>query len=160
MRIVPRLLMTRLILDYNHELGTKVGNYICRLKHKQLEPGDKADRLLARLRGMQADRAIRKIDSSSGQLLTGPKPINQRFFEFYKQLYSSQFNPSDADLKVFLIPCISLFSLIQLLWSWMVIFLLMKFKLPFNLFLMVRPVDLTVWVLSSTELILMLLHLL
>lgn len=93
----------KLKVDYNHALGVKVGNYIHKLKHKQFELGDKADILLARqLKGLQADGAIHKIASSTGQLLTDHKLINERFLEFYKQLYTSQSNPSDADLESFL----------------------------------------------------------
>ncbi|MEQ2250322.1 hypothetical protein ILYODFUR_038813 [Ilyodon furcidens] len=44
----------------------------------------------------------RNIFSSSGRLLTDPKHINKRFFDFYKHLYTSQFTASDVDINSFL----------------------------------------------------------
>ena len=88
--------------DHNQMLGEQVGNYIRKLKQKHFELGDKPDKLLARqLRGVQADRAIHKISSATGQLITDPKLINDRFLEFFSQLYTSKSNPTDSDLDHF-----------------------------------------------------------
>lgn len=77
--------------EYNHILGEQVGNYIRKLKQKHFELDDEADKLLARqLKGVISDRAIHKISSSTGQLLTDHKQINDRFFSFYSQLYISR----------------------------------------------------------------------
>ena len=89
--------------EYNQMLGKKVGSYIHKLKQKHFELGDKPDKLLARqLKGVQADRAIHEISSPTGQLITDPELINNRFFGFFSQLYTSKFKPSDSDLDRFL----------------------------------------------------------
>lgn len=80
----------KLKYEYNSILNDQVSNLLIKLKQKQFELGDKADKLLARqLRGVQASRAIHQIKSQNGTLLTHPKEINNRFAEFYKHLYSS-----------------------------------------------------------------------
>ena len=84
-------------------LGEQVRSYICKLQQKHFELGDKPDKLLARqLEGVQADRAIHKISSPTGQLITAPKLINNRFFDFFSQSYTSKSKPSDSDLDRFL----------------------------------------------------------
>lgn len=42
------------------------------------------------LRGLQASRAIHKIKSKSGDIITDPIRINNRFREYYQQLYTSK----------------------------------------------------------------------
>uniref|UniRef100_A0A9J7ZUB5 Reverse transcriptase domain-containing protein n=1 Tax=Cyprinus carpio carpio TaxID=630221 RepID=A0A9J7ZUB5_CYPCA len=80
----------KLKYEYNSILSDQVSNLLIKLKQKQFELGDKADKLLAaQLRGVQASRAIHQIKSQNGTLLTHPKEINNRFAEFYKHLYSS-----------------------------------------------------------------------
>ena len=62
--------------EYNQMLGEQVRSYIRKLQQKHFELGDKPDKLFARqLRGVQADRAIHKISSPTGQLITAPKLI-------------------------------------------------------------------------------------
>lgn len=89
--------------EYNEMLGQQVGNYIRKLKEKHFELGDKPDKLLARqLKGVQADRAIHKISSATRQLITDPKLINNEFFNFFSQLYTSKSKPTDSALDEFL----------------------------------------------------------
>ena len=89
--------------EYNQILGGQVRHYICRLKQTHFELGEKAHKLLARqIKGVQADRAIHKIYSASGQLITDPKSINKRFFDFYSHLYTSRSTASDTEIANFL----------------------------------------------------------
>lgn len=81
--------------------------------------GEKADKLLARqLKGVISDRAIHKISSSTGQLLTDHKQINDRFFSFYSQLYISRSIVTGTDIANFLhtldIPVLSEFARLDL----------------------------------------------
>lgn len=86
---------------YSGILGEQVGNYIRKLKQKHFELGDKPDRLLTRqLKGVQADRAIHKISTMTGVLITNQKRIN--FLDFYSQLYTSKSTATDAVIKGFL----------------------------------------------------------
>lgn len=88
--------------EYNHILGEQVGNCIRKLKQKYFELGEKADKLLSRqLKGIQAERAIHKISSSTGQLLTDHKQINDQFLCYYRQLYTSTSNATDAEIADF-----------------------------------------------------------
>lgn len=65
-------------------LGVQVGNYIRKLQLKHFELGERPNRLLARqLKVVQADSAIHKISSATGQLITDPKLINDRFLNFF-----------------------------------------------------------------------------
>lgn len=78
-------------------LGEQIRNYIRELKQKHFEVGDKPDKLLSRqLKDVQADRAIHKISSATGQLITDPKLINDRLFDYFNQLYTSKSNPTDS----------------------------------------------------------------
>lgn len=62
-------------------LGVQVGNYIRKLQSKDFELGDKPNKLLARqLKGGQAKRAMHRIPSATGQLITDPKLINKQIF--------------------------------------------------------------------------------
>lgn len=84
-------------------LNDQVSNLLIKLKQKQFELGDKADKLLAtQLRGAQASRAIHQIKSQNGTLLTHPKEINNRFAEFYKHLYSSSCSELNNTVHQFL----------------------------------------------------------
>lgn len=95
--------MLKLKYEYNNILSEQVSNMLLKIKRKQFEMGDKPERLLSRqLRGMQANRAIFQIKSSSGVLLTKPKEINACFLEFYKNLFTSKCNVPDSDITDFL----------------------------------------------------------
>uniref|UniRef100_A0A669DW20 Reverse transcriptase domain-containing protein n=1 Tax=Oreochromis niloticus TaxID=8128 RepID=A0A669DW20_ORENI len=93
----------KLRYDYNHMLGEQVMNCIRRLKQKHFELGEKADKVLSRqLKGIQADRAIHRILSSTGQLLSDHKQINDRFRSFYSQLYTSGTTATVTEITNFL----------------------------------------------------------
>ena len=81
----------KLRYEYNDILSAQVQDQLFKLKQKQFELGDKPQKLLARqLRGLQASRAIHKIKSKSGDIITDPSNINKRFREYYQQLYTSK----------------------------------------------------------------------
>lgn len=62
-----------------------------RVRHEYFEFEDKPHKLLARqLRGSQANKALHKIKSEAGDMLVDPKAINDRFREYYEQLYTSR----------------------------------------------------------------------
>uniref|UniRef100_A0A669EFQ1 Reverse transcriptase domain-containing protein n=1 Tax=Oreochromis niloticus TaxID=8128 RepID=A0A669EFQ1_ORENI len=93
----------KLKLEYNHILGSQVETNIVKLKQRHFELGDKPHKLLARqLKDVQAHRTIHKIASSTGEFITDPKLINDRFVEFFNTLYSSKSNATDSELFSFL----------------------------------------------------------
>lgn len=60
--------------EYNNILSKRVSCLLLKLKQKHFELGDKPEKLLAsQLRGEQANRAIHRIKSKSGTLVTNPK---------------------------------------------------------------------------------------
>lgn len=79
--------------EYNDLLSKDVIKLLTHMKQKHFELGEKPHNLLARqLKQMQSSRAIYQIKSSSGHTLTNPKMINDRFREFYSEVYKSQGN--------------------------------------------------------------------
>lgn len=71
-------------------------------KQKYFEFGNKPSRLLAhQLKKEHAERIIKVIRNSNGQLTYDTKLINQAFAEFYDKLYYSE-NPSDSNIQTFL----------------------------------------------------------
>lgn len=88
----------KLKYEYNSILNKSVSSQLLKLKQKYFELGDKPNKLLAsQLRGEQANRAIHRIKSKSGILVTDPKHINACFRDFYKELYSSKVKPTVTD---------------------------------------------------------------
>ncbi|KAA8589211.1 hypothetical protein FQN60_012576, partial [Etheostoma spectabile] len=84
--------------EYNTILSAQVCKQLNLIKQKQFEIVDKPQKLLAwQLRKAQASRAILRIKSDTGIILTEPKEINERFKEFYSKLYKSNCN-HDADV--------------------------------------------------------------
>lgn len=72
-------------------------------QQRYFEFGDKPHKLLARqLRKLENDRAIHKIKSLSGSILTSPKDINDRFRQFYKSLFTSEANSVEGIMQSFL----------------------------------------------------------
>lgn len=75
-------------------------------KQRYFKFGDKPHKLLARqLRRLENDRAIHKIKSLSGGILTSPKDINDRFRQFYESLYTSEVNSVEGTMQSFLDKC-------------------------------------------------------
>uniref|UniRef100_A0AAR2LAI9 Reverse transcriptase domain-containing protein n=2 Tax=Pygocentrus nattereri TaxID=42514 RepID=A0AAR2LAI9_PYGNA len=88
--------------EYNTILRQRVEHLLLKLKRKQFELGDKPEGLLARqLRGIRAKQAIHRIQSRSGDLITDHKEINNRFRDFYTELYSAKFSASESELDSF-----------------------------------------------------------
>lgn len=81
----------KLKYEYNTILSGQVCDQLFKIRQKHFELGDKPHKLLARqLRGLQANRAIHKISSKSGEIVIDPKGINDCFREYYAQLYTSK----------------------------------------------------------------------
>lgn len=88
--------IVNLKFEYSRIVGEQVCNYICKLKQKQFELGDKADSVLARqLKGVQAERAIYKI-TTNDRIITDPLQINSIFYNYYSDLYSSKSSSSKS----------------------------------------------------------------
>lgn len=89
--------------EYNTILSSQVNKQLNRIKQLQFEIGDKPQKLLARqLRHIQASRAIHRVRSSSGTILTDPKEINTHFREFYSKLDKSNGDHDIDRIKSFL----------------------------------------------------------
>lgn len=92
----------KLKYEYSGIMTSQINNLLLKLKQKHFETGDKPGKLFAQqLQSTQASRAIYKIRSKSGALLTNPIDINCRFREFYSELYSSKQNIPQSDLNKF-----------------------------------------------------------
>lgn len=92
--------------EYNKILSAKVSKSFLYIKQKYFEFGDKPHRLLARqLRKQENDRTIHKIKSDKGEVMMKPKDINDRFLQFYKNLYTSNKNIDYAAMQNFLDKC-------------------------------------------------------
>lgn len=88
--------------EYNDLLSKDVIKLLTHMKQKHFELGEKPHNLLSRqLKQMQSSRAIYQIKSSSGHTLTHPKMINDRFREFYSEVYKSQGNIDKEKMKAF-----------------------------------------------------------
>uniref|UniRef100_A0A3Q0RMJ3 Reverse transcriptase domain-containing protein n=1 Tax=Amphilophus citrinellus TaxID=61819 RepID=A0A3Q0RMJ3_AMPCI len=74
------------------------------LKQSYYEGGPRANRLLAkRLKKQQADRTIHKIkDIYTNQIIYEPKEIEQKFVNFYRDLYSQPPSADVDQMKAFL----------------------------------------------------------
>lgn len=92
----------KLKYEYNSILGEQIGNTLLKLKPRHFELGDKPQKVLARqLKGEQAKRAIYKIKSVSGLMLTDLKDINREFSEFYSEIYTSKSTATQEDCDQF-----------------------------------------------------------
>lgn len=92
----------KLKYEYNTILSKCVSSLLLKLKGKYFELGDKPEKLLAsQLRGEQANQAIHRVKSKSGQLVTNPREINACFRDFYKELYSSKVKATKVDFSNF-----------------------------------------------------------
>lgn len=90
----------------NRILSDRISRAIVFTKQKHFEFGDKPHKLLARqLRKLENDRAIHKINSETGLTLTSHKEFNDRFMQFYKNLYASKPNASPDAVQSFLDKC-------------------------------------------------------
>lgn len=90
-------------IEYNKILSDQVINHIQKLKQRHFELSHKANKLLSRqLKGVQAERAIHKISSPTGELIINPKKINERFANHFAELYTSLSNSTESDIAGFL----------------------------------------------------------
>ncbi|KAJ1123765.1 hypothetical protein NDU88_002232 [Pleurodeles waltl] len=87
-----------------NELYTSQAEYaLQRLQGRLYELGEKAGRLLAaQLRQRTAALAILAIRASSGEILTLPQAIANKFVSFYKHLYTPETTSSPAQMTAFL----------------------------------------------------------
>ena len=89
--------------EYNSILSKKTVTILNQVKQKHFELTDKPHKLLARqLRNLQVTRAIHKIQSKEGSILTDAKALNNRFVEFYNEVYKSKGEINAAELDRFL----------------------------------------------------------
>lgn len=92
--------------EYNKILLAKISKAFLYTKQKHFEFNDKPHRLLARqLRKQENDCMIHKIKSDKGEILIKPKDINDRFLQFYKNLYTSKSNTDYTAMQDFLNKC-------------------------------------------------------
>lgn len=89
--------------EFNSILDKRIKDFLLKLKQKQFELGDKLETLLARqLRGEQARQTIHKIKKAkNNQIITDSNKINDRFGDFYSELYSTKYNASQLDFDTF-----------------------------------------------------------
>lgn len=89
--------------EYNSILAKKIAKQLNKIKQRHFELGEKPHRLLARqLKQSQASRAIHKIQTESGEIITDPKRINKCFADFYKEVYTSKGNIDINEINKFL----------------------------------------------------------
>lgn len=89
----PDLFKQRLALQTEFNLLTtkQTENLLNKCRHKTYEHGEKIGKILAhQLRQQQVEQTIPAINTESGLKLTEPLDINQRFKEYYSQLYMSE----------------------------------------------------------------------
>lgn len=98
--------ISNLKYEYNLLLSSKICRAFQYTKQKYFEFGEKPHKLLARqLRKMENDRTIRIINSNNEIPLTKPKDINDRFFKFYSDLYTSKAIAEPSVMNHFLNKC-------------------------------------------------------
>lgn len=69
---------------------------------KHFELRDKPQKLLAhQLKQTQASRAIHTIKSKDGNILVDPQKINECFAEFYTDIYKSQGQMNNDNVRIF-----------------------------------------------------------
>lgn len=96
--------------EYNKIISAKLSKAFLYTRQKYFEFGDKPHKLLARLlarqlRKMENDRTINKIKAHNNTILTKPKDINDRFLEFYTDLYTSKTTSDSVTINAFLDKC-------------------------------------------------------
>lgn len=80
--------------EYNTILSFQVNKQLNGIKQMQFKIGDKPQKLLAhQLRQIQASRAIHRVKSNLGTILTDPKEINTHFMEFYSKIIQNKWWP-------------------------------------------------------------------
>lgn len=98
--------ISNLKYEYNKIMSAKISKAFLYTRQRFFEFGDKPDKLLARqLRKMESDRTIHKIKAQDNTILTKLKDVNNRFFEFYTELYTSKATPDSAAINHFLDRC-------------------------------------------------------
>lgn len=91
--------------EYNNILSAKNSKAFLYTKQKYFELGDKPHKMLARqLRKQEQDGTIHKITNNAGEASTDSRDINNHFFQFYPNLYTTQ-NIDCKSMKKFLDSC-------------------------------------------------------
>lgn len=92
--------------EYNKIMSVKISKAFLYTRQKFFEFGDKPQKLLARqLRKIENDRTIHKVKARDNTILTKPKDINDRFLDFYTDLYTSKSPLDSGNLANFLDKC-------------------------------------------------------
>lgn len=98
--------ITTLKYEYNQIMSVKISKAFLYTRQRFFEFGDKPRKLLARqLRKMENDRTIHKLKARDNTILTKPKDINNRFLEFYTDLYTSKSTSESEIINTFLDKC-------------------------------------------------------
>lgn len=98
--------ITILKYEFNQIMSVKISKAFLYTRQKFFEIGDKPHKLLAcQLHKMENDRTIHKVKASDNTILTQPKHINNRFLEFYTDLYTSKSNSESETINTFLDKC-------------------------------------------------------
>ncbi len=92
--------------EYNQIMSVKISKAFLYTRQRFFEFGDKPHKLLARqLQKMENDRTIHKIKAHDNTILTKPKDINNRFLDFYSDLYTSKSTLDSETIAKFLDKC-------------------------------------------------------
>lgn len=98
--------ITNLKYQLNQILSKNITTAFLFTKQKYFEFGEKPHKLLAhQLRKMEADQTIHKVRDDKGHVLIKPKEINDRFLQFYTELYTSKCNIDSSVMANFLDEC-------------------------------------------------------
>lgn len=98
--------ITTLKYEYNQIMSVKISKAFLYTRQRFFEFGDKPHKLLARqLRKMESDRTIHKVKARDNTILTKPKDINNRFLEYYADLYTSKSTSEFEIMNKFLGEC-------------------------------------------------------
>lgn len=77
--------------EFNLSSTKLIENLLNKSRHKSYEHGEKIGKILAhQLRQQSVDQSILEITDENDKKLTDPLEINNRFKEYYSQLYTSE----------------------------------------------------------------------
>ena len=95
--------ITRLKYQFNTILTAKAEFALFRARQKQFEEGDRAGKMLARyIKQRESMSAIPAIEHQGRGLLTNPTDINIEFKQFYSNLYVSELQANEDEIRSFL----------------------------------------------------------
>ena len=98
--------ITTLKYEYNQIMSVRISKAFLYTRQRFFEFGDKPHKLLARqLRKMENDRTIHQVKACDNTILTKPKDINNRFLDYYTDLYTSKSTSESEIINAFLDKC-------------------------------------------------------